>query len=796
MRLSSSKKVFAIGMAALLLAIFSLTAKAAPPLAPAQAEAVARIEHIAVGGQDRTEVGEAEARVIRASGNQVQPAKAGMLLYANDQVATGNNVKLTIRSLNVPKENDPKVILYQNTQVRVVDNTSYAVILGRAWFGVKGLFNVRTFFWILGARGTEFEVQTDNSGGSTTLTVLDGVVSVTGTDAVRERAPRRAPAVPLEVKALEEVSLNRSPTPATKPKALTQERVRAILNATNDAILASQPAHPARRVIPHFDSVLERGRAFQSARFDAIWRRDAVGLDTLGNVYSDWGEGAKALEAYNKELSRNPLLQNSVALLTNIGEAYRLIGELDKAEESLAKAIVINQYWAPALNALGNVYFGKAAIARRDKDLDAAKKFLQKATDSYEQSFRSVARYGGTTHNAPMVEAAWIFGAQPFIKVGGALQATQQNSPLLSNQSRGVTKVNIGDAKSLLADIAVEEGDPEEAERLYGEAERAYLEAKEFYPQYPYVERGLTRVARAIEALAASASTTRPVTPGDSSRLQRGNKLDVPIGRVTTENSTLYTATSIAAVVSYLSYSDAEPCRILSLMNTAGDCCERANSRFCLYPAQDIFTTMRRVNQTYNLTGDVAEQITYREIATRIDMGLPMVALISGALGRAVVISGYNPPAGLIILDPSLPGEKSIEYDQLRRLGWDTTIRFPARAMQTPSDRLFMESADRIVELILDRDFDAVTDRFSLELRRRLSRNMLAESWMRYVRPLGTVTRGSARIKSGRNQTEVSITCRSERGSVNFLMTFDENGRVIGLLIRPDSRNPYNGTTF
>jgi tetratricopeptide (TPR) repeat protein len=795
MRLSSSKKVFAIGMAALLLATISLTAKAAPPLAPAQADAVARIEHIAVGGQDKAEVGEAEARVTRASGNQVEPAKAGMLLYANDQVATGHNVKLTIRSLNVPKENDPKVILYPDTQVRVVDNTSYAVILGRAWFGVKGLFNVRTFFWILGARGTEFEVQTDNAGGSTTLTVLDGVVSVTGTDAVRERVPRRAPAVSLEVKALEEISLNRSPTPATRPRALTQERVRAILNATDDAILASQPAHPARRVIPHFDSALERGRAFRSARFDAIWRRDAVGLDTLGNVYSDWGEGAKALEAYNKELSRNPLLQSSVALLTNIGEAYRLIGELDKAEETLGKAIAVNQYWAPALNALGNVYFGKAAIARRDKQLDAAKRFLQKAADSYEQSFRSVARYGGPTGNAPTVEAAWIFGDQPFVKIGGALQAAQQNSPLLSNQSRGVTKVNIGDAKSLLADIAVEEGDPEEAERLYGEAERAYLEAKELYPQYPYVERGLSRVARAIEALAASAPT-RPATPGDSSRLQHGNKLDVPIGRVTTENSALYTATSIAAVVSYLGDSDAESCRILSLMNTAGDCCERANSRFCLYPAQDIFTTMRRVNQTYNLTGDVAEQITYREIATRIDMGLPMVALISGASGRAVVISGYNPPAGLIILDPSITGERSIEYDQLRRLGWDMTIRFQARAMQTPSDRLFMESANRIVKLFLDREFDAVTYRFSLELRRRLTPNMLAESWMRYVRPLGTVIHGRARIKSGRNQAEVSVTCRSERGSVNFLMTFDEDGRVTGLLIRPDSRNPYNGSTF
>src|SRR3989442_11091270 len=84
-------------------------------------------------------------------------------------------------------------------------------------------------------------------------------------------------------------------------------------------------------------------------------------------------------------------LQDSVSLTANIGESYRLIGNNDKAERFLQKALEMNDKWAPALNALGNVYFSRARSARRENDLVAAKKFLEGAASKYERSFSLIA---------------------------------------------------------------------------------------------------------------------------------------------------------------------------------------------------------------------------------------------------------------------------------------------------------------------------------------------------------------------------------------------------------------------
>src|SRR5262249_39800627 len=151
------------------------------------------------------------------------------------------------------------------------------------------------------------------------------------------------------------------------------------LNWTNEAILAGQPTYPTKKIIPHFDSSSQRGQAFVDARYRAIWTREPRSFETLGNIYSDWGEGAKAVEVYNKELSISPSRQNSDAFLTDLGEAYRLKGQLAQAERQLRAVLGASPQMAPALNALGNVLFDKSGVARDKADDDQAGKLLAEA---------------------------------------------------------------------------------------------------------------------------------------------------------------------------------------------------------------------------------------------------------------------------------------------------------------------------------------------------------------------------------------------------------------------------------
>jgi len=603
------------------------------------------------------------------------------------------------------------------------------------------------------------------------------------------------------VKALEEVYFTAPTSSMTKPKTLTEEQVHSILNSTNEVILASQPAHPARRTLPHFTSISERSQAFQSARFNAIWHRQPAAFQVLGNIYIDWGAGAKALDAYNKMLSLNPMLQNSASLLTNLGESYRLIGEIDKAEQLVIKALNLNQAWAPALNALGNIYIARARIAYRNEDLDTAKELLNNAAIAYEQSFRYVARHskpmeewaGLGTSSSNMASLGTIFeevdsltNSLIFVKAGRALYVAQQNSSEQQNQSRGVTKVNIGDAKALLADIARKEDEPEEAARLYKEARQAYLEAKRFYPQYPYMESGLNRVSQAIQALPRPRVTPTPTPRVETPQTRYEKKLDVPIRKAPPGDNALTTATSIAAAVSYLGDLDVEPCEVLGLMHRGYNCCHQEDE--CPVNTYDAaMNAVRRFRPVYDLPADLTESISYLEIVASIDRGLPVVVL--GDRLPTLVISGYSAPSELIVLVPS-DGERSISYKRLTEYGWQMTIRFQRRRLVPTVHAAFAQSANEIVEIFLNEDFDEVSKRFTPNLKGSLTPRMLEAGWDKLVAPIGPfVERGTPRIRSKRNPFEVYVRCRFRRGIIYLVIRFDRSGNVDGLNILPQNRD-------
>lgn len=799
---SHCRNAFVAGVITTLFVLVAPAARANLSVTAMQATPIAKIESVSVVDPGRSDG--VEAWVTRASNGEVAPATSSMLLYANDIVATGKNIKLVIRCLYLSRVFDSKATIYPNTQIKIIDNNSFKVVLGRVWFGVKGLFTVRTFYWVLGSRGTEFEVEAEKLDAN--LAVLDGVVEASETEVSKARAPRRRGPVRLEVKALEEVSLGGSLTSTKQTKPLTEERVRSMLRFADEAILAIEPAQPIRRNFPHFDSESERSKAFLAARFDAIWHRKPTAFDILGGVYSDWGEGAKALEAYNREVSLAPLRQESASLLTNIGESYRLIGDFDKAEQLLAGVIAKNQNWAPALNALGNVLLSRAEVARSNKDLEMAKKLAQNANAIYERSFAAVVRVGdsdlnqrttlelaafGAPHSSDLVtrDAAdqWLRLATP----GLIPAASQQDIDERKNQSRGVAQFNIGEAKTLLGDIAKEEKNPEKAAQLYAEAREAYLHARDYYPSYHYIRSGLNTVSEAMTSLTSLPSPPRARDPQPA----LGRTLDIPLDFVpaSARSDTLATALSLAAVISYVGDSDVETCDVMGLMLGLSCCGARATSCSAynfsgdsvgwniiadrLKGRYDVAVSAGRLGSYEGFTPSI-DRVNYETIMRSIDRGSPVILFASTS--RAIVISGYDPGGRLVVLDPYVRGELTFSPS-------DWQVGLPVLFFGEPKpvpgkDLPFVKSANQIVELLLREQF------YEAASKMRLRRETVEARWNSAVRllerPIGHNRARVSQTSYGVVKVKVSVRCRFEKGTAEVLLAFDRYGKVTDFAVR------------
>lgn len=294
-----------------------------------------------------------------------------------------------------------------------------------------------------------------------TVKLKAGRVAGPGTDAGREP----------DVQGLEELTI-RAGKPSAREKA-TEDEVRSVLGWTNRVILTSQPSYPAENVLPHFDSPGERGREFVLARFRAIWLREPGGFETLGDIYSDWGEGAKAVQAYEKELTVNRARQDSPDFLADLGEAYRQTGRFDDAEGALRKALAVNQQSAPALNALGNLYQDRAAVARDKRDNRQARALLETAVTYYQQLSGSAAGRGR----------------------GVAAQKT-------------VSQVNRGEAVTALGELAQDEGRLNEARDAYLEAEQTFRAAETGGTAYAFTPVNLGRVYRQLGDVSRALNST------------------------------------------------------------------------------------------------------------------------------------------------------------------------------------------------------------------------------------------------------------------------------------------------
>ncbi len=252
------------------------------------------------------------------------------------------------------------------------------------------------------------------------------------------------------------------------PAPASEQSLRSSINWSSSVIIASQPSYVAQSVIPHFVTWSVRDQQFREARLKALLENDRKAYEVLGDVYTDWGSGAKAVEAYGK--ASVPTGSLGADLLSDFGEALRLAGRLDEAEAKLKQALIIDARWAPALNTMGNIQRDRATIARERGDFQQAQSYLDLARENYEAAVQA----------AP---------STPIIR--HHVQAGSTVSQKRPDAIRAVAKANVGEALLDSGELARKRGQSQDAMNNYANAERAFREAIQIDRSYVFARTGL-----------------------------------------------------------------------------------------------------------------------------------------------------------------------------------------------------------------------------------------------------------------------------------------------------------------
>ena len=121
--------------------------------------------------------GQAEVQVVRSQGGETLEGEAGLALFSGDQIRTGDGTQVVIFFLSDAEETK-EITIDANSLMQVEGESSVFLSLGRLFAQLKGKLDVRLQRVMLGALGTEFQVEVSNQGRANLL-VLDGTVGVT-----------------------------------------------------------------------------------------------------------------------------------------------------------------------------------------------------------------------------------------------------------------------------------------------------------------------------------------------------------------------------------------------------------------------------------------------------------------------------------------------------------------------------------------------------------------------------------------------------------------------------------------
>ena len=145
---------------------------------------VARIKSILEPAQ-----GQAEVQVVRSQNGETLEGEVGLALFSGDQIRTGDGTQVVIFFLS-DAEGTKEITIDANSLMQIEGESSVFLSLGRLFAQLKGALGVRLQRVMLGALGTEFQVEVSDEGRSCLL-VLDGSVGVTA-ERPRQRGLREA----------------------------------------------------------------------------------------------------------------------------------------------------------------------------------------------------------------------------------------------------------------------------------------------------------------------------------------------------------------------------------------------------------------------------------------------------------------------------------------------------------------------------------------------------------------------------------------------------------------------------
>jgi serine/threonine-protein kinase len=286
---------------------------------------------------------------------------------------------------------------------------------------------------------------------------------------------------------LEELTFTRG---VDRPAQARDSSVLSVLDWTNRVILTTQPTYSAQNIIPHFLTIEQRSQSFKNARQQSILRNEPGSNAILGNVYSDWHQGALAVSAYTKE--RAPSGSRPGTFDVDKIEAFRLTGQLEQAERLLGRLSATDSQSVAALNAYGNLNLDYAEIALDKLNFDEALNRLKEARRRYELALQApqiisggqIGPRAGATVQTNRGETYLAEGniaqtrknlqeaRMSYTEAARSLESIQQ-----ANSQYPFPVTDLGRAYQGLGNVAHLEGNTSEASAAYEKAERQHLQA-------------------------------------------------------------------------------------------------------------------------------------------------------------------------------------------------------------------------------------------------------------------------------------------------------------------------------
>ena len=369
-------------------------------------EPLAVVETIVINDLPQTEasnVDSLQVEVKRVGTGLVEPATVGMELFKDDEVTTGEQAQVTLVFAKPDSEDRIEVMLKEKSKARISSIFGY---FGSFFISGLGAFDTRTSYVRLGKRGTEFELFVADNG-DVDLKVLRGEVDVEKLEPPPtpdgNHHPRRGTETPQPlsrapgtgeiktVQALEAIEIKKE-HPLPHPRKLADAEVVSVLDWTDKLIIASFGAPPKNIIATTFDkSTTDPSAAiaaFKLARQKATLQASATNVQTLGDTYKDLGDGKRSMVEYVEAVKLNPSIKNSSVFLANQAEAYRLTGNLTKAEgllrEATAKLPADPTSQQLVLNASGNVFHDRAFQSILNGEAGKASGYFREAKIAYQ----------------------------------------------------------------------------------------------------------------------------------------------------------------------------------------------------------------------------------------------------------------------------------------------------------------------------------------------------------------------------------------------------------------------------